>query len=122
MLDAVRQADAARGNLRGLLHLLIGRRISLADGTEVSGGLTWRQVAALLTRARWEREAVRELGLDPAALPPRDRERYWYTAIGAAAVHAPEAVAAGDRLVEALRGLGYVVGPPPGAKTEEQPS
>jgi hypothetical protein len=120
MLDAVRQADAARGNMRGLLHLLIGRRIALADGTEVSSGLTWRQAAALLKRVRWDREAVRELGLDPEALPPRDRERFWYAAIGAAAVHAPDAVAAGDRLAEPLRALGYVVGPPPGAQREQE--
>src|SRR3954454_8385221 len=80
-LDAVRKRGTATGHFRGLLHLLVGRRISLPDGTLVSGGMNWRQLAALLKRYRWDREVVRELGLDPADLPPRDREKYWYTAI-----------------------------------------
>jgi hypothetical protein len=114
-LEAVRRAGAAAGHLRGLLHVLIGRRICRADGSEVSAGLTWRELAALLKQLRWDPDAVKELGLDPAALPPRDRQRYWYTAISQAGVASPEAVAAGDRLAGRLRGLGYVIGPAPGA-------
>ena len=41
-LEAVRQHGYARGNFLGLLHVLIGRRIARADGTLVSGGLTWK--------------------------------------------------------------------------------
>ena len=83
-LNAVRHHGTARGHLLGLLHILIGRRITRTDGTPVSGGMTWRELAALLKQLRWDREAVRELKLDPADLPPRDRERFWYTAIAQA--------------------------------------
>jgi hypothetical protein len=113
-LDAVRQHGLAEGHFLGLLHILIGRRVTLADGTVVTGGLNWRDAAALLKRARWNREAVRDLGLDPAALPPRDRQRYWYTAISHARVDSPQARAAGDQLAAQLQTAGYHVGPAPG--------
>jgi hypothetical protein len=114
-LEVVRSQGVAQGNLRGLLHVLIGRRISKADGTTVSGGMTWRELAAQLKKHRWDREAVRDLGLDPDQLPPRDREKFWYTAISQANVAGPEATAAGDELARALAPLGYVVGGAPGA-------
>ncbi len=117
-LEAVRQHGAARGHFLALLHVLIGRRITLADGTPVSAGMNWRDAAALLKRVRWDREAVRELGLDPARLPPRDRARFWYTAIAQAQIDAPEARRAGDGLAGTVRGLGYVVGAAPGAEGE----
>jgi hypothetical protein len=116
LLEAVRKQGLARGNFRGLLHVLIGRRITLADGTVVSAGLTWRELAALLKRVRWDREAVRELGLDPATLPPRDRQRFWYTAIAQSDVGSGAAGAAGDRLTGPLEALGYAVSPRPGAE------
>ena len=112
-LDAVRQHGLAEGRFLGLLHILIGRRVTLGDGTVVSAGLTWRAAAALLKRARWDRETVRELGLDPAALPPRDRQRYWYTAITHAQVDSPQARDAGKQLAAQLQPLGYQVGPAP---------
>jgi hypothetical protein len=115
LLEAIRKGGAAPGNLRGLLHVLVGRRVTLPDGSVVSQGLTWRELAALLKRLRWDREAVRELGLDPAALPPRDRERFWFTAIAQAGLDTPAAAQAGDQLVEPLKQLGYVVGPAPKA-------
>jgi hypothetical protein len=113
-LDAVREQGLAKGRFRGLLHLLIGRRISLVDGTVISVGMTWRELAALLKKHRWDREDVRELGLDPADLPPRDREKFWYAAIARSGVVTPEASAAADALVKPLRKLGYEVGPAPG--------
>jgi len=113
-LNLVRRHGTARGELRGLLHILIGRRLSTSDGTEVSRGQSWRALAGLLKQARWEPEDVRELGLDPAALPPRDRQRFWYSAIAQAGVHSPAAAASADRLVGPLKALGYVVGPAPG--------
>jgi hypothetical protein len=112
-LEAVRKQKAAKGRLRGLLHLLIGRRLTLPDGAVVSAGMTWRNLAALLKRLRWDREEVRELGLDPADLPPRDREKFWYQAIARAGVQTPEASADADALAEPLRALGYEVGPAP---------
>jgi hypothetical protein len=113
LLEAIRAGGAGQGNLLGLLHVLVGRRVTLPDGTAVSQGLTWRELAALLKRLRWDREAVRELGLDPADLPPRDRERFWFTAIAQAGLNTPAATQAGDLLVEPLKKLGYVVGPAP---------
>jgi hypothetical protein len=114
LLDDVKTRGLARGNFLGLLNVLIGRRVALADGTLVSAGVTYRELAAQLKRVRWEREAVAELGVDPSALPPRDRERYWYQAIALAHVDSPRATAAGDNLAEQLRGAGYDVGPAPG--------
>src|SRR5438128_7063613 len=76
-LEAVRDRSLAVGNFIGLLHILIGRKITLDDGTIVSSGQTWREAASLLKRVRWEREMVAELGLDPDTLPPRDRQLRW---------------------------------------------
>jgi hypothetical protein len=116
LLEAVRERSLAQGHFRGLLHLLIGRRITLLDGTLISAGTTWRDLAGLLKLLRWDIEAVRELGLDPATLPPRDRQRFWYTAIARGGIDSPEAAALADHLVLPLRELGYHVGPAPGKK------
>jgi hypothetical protein len=113
-LDELRRNGLAEGNFLGLIHILIGRRITRADGSVVSVGLTWRQLADILKSLRWSKDAVREVGLDPVDLPPRDRQRFWYTAIAQAKVDSPEAVTAGDRLAEALKPLGYVVSAAPG--------
>jgi hypothetical protein len=111
-LDAVKD-QGQEGNFRGLLHVLIGRRIATADGAEVSRGLSWRDVAALLKRVRWDREAVQQLGVDPDSLSPRDRQRFWYQAITQAGVDSAAARAAGDRLAEAMQSAGYLIGPAP---------
>jgi hypothetical protein len=108
-LDDLKQHGYAQGNFLGLLNVLIGRRIEKADGTILSVGLTWRQTADWLKKVRWEKDAVRELKLDPAALAPRDRERFWYGAITRAHVDSLEATAAGDRLAAALKPSGYIV-------------
>lgn len=113
LLDLIRDKKLAQDNFLGVLHILIGRRISLVDGTEVSNGITWRELAALLKKVRWDKQAIHEVGVDPATLPPRDRQRYWYQTISQAGVDSEEALEAGDRLAEALQKEGYVVGPPP---------
>jgi len=118
LLEAVREGDLARGHFRGLLHILIGRRITRADGTVVSSGTTWRDLAALFKRLRWDVESVRELGLDPTALPPRDRQRLWYLAISRGGIDSPEARADAERLVKPLGELGFVVGPAPKASAD----
>jgi hypothetical protein len=115
-LNAVRDSGAASGNFLGLLNVLIGRRITRTDGTAVSGGMTWRELSALLKQLRWDRDVLRELKLDLAALPPRDRERFWYVAIARTDIASAAATAAGDRLIKPLKALGYVVGPAPGTK------
>ena len=117
-LNRVREAGLDRGHFVGLLHILIGRRIESAAGTLISSGNTWRDVAGLLKKVRWPREAVAELKLNPDDLPMRDRERYWYSAIAQAHVDTADAAAAGDALVAALAKAGYVVGPAPGSKRE----
>ena len=114
-LKEVHEHGHARGQFLGLLNILIGRRITRVDGTVISQGLTWRELASWLKKIRWEKEAVTELGLEPNQLPPRDRLRYWYTAITRARVDAPEATEAGDRLAEVLAQHGYVVGTAPGS-------
>jgi hypothetical protein len=113
LLENVKQSGSAKGNLRGLLHILIGRSITLTDGTVVSTGLTWRELANQLKLVRWETDTVAELGLEAEALPPRDRQRFWYTAISQAGVDSEAARTAGDKLTTALKKLGYVVGPGP---------
>jgi hypothetical protein len=75
--------------------------------------MSWRAAADLLKRVRWPIESVRELGVDPDALPPRDRHRFWFGAIAAARIDEPDAVAAGDAVASAAVPLGYVIGPAP---------
>ena len=116
LLEAVREHDLARGQFQGLLHIIVGRRISREDGTLISSGTTWRDLAALFKRLRWDREVVRELGINPSELAPRDRERFWYSAIARAAIDSPDAVADAEHLIEPLADMGYVVGPAPGTK------
>jgi hypothetical protein len=113
-LDELKSHGQAEGHFLGLLHILIGRRLSRKDGTVISQGLAWRDVAAWLKKTRWDRDAVLELGLKSDELPPRDRERYWYTVIARANVDSPAALQAAEKLAAKLQPLGYVVGPPPG--------
>jgi hypothetical protein len=113
-LDELRRQGLVEGHFLGLIHVLIGRRITRTDGSLVSPGLTWRQLADILKSLRWAKEAVREIGLNPADLPPRDRQRFWYTAISQAKVDSAAATAAGDRLAAAVKPLGYVVSAAPG--------
>jgi hypothetical protein len=113
-LEELRRNGLADGHFLGLCHVLIGRRITKADGTVVSPGLTWRALAEMFKTLRWNKDAVREVGLEPADLPPRDRQRFWYTAISHAKVDSPEAVAAGDRLTALVKPLGYLISPAPG--------
>ncbi len=113
LLETIKRQGYARRNFLGLLNVLIGRRIQTAEGVLLSTGTTWRTLAELLKRVRWDKNAVRELGLDPAALPPRDRLRFWYLAIAAARVDSAAATEAGDRLAEQLRTTGYQVAAAP---------
>ena len=73
-------------------------------------GLQWLRCEVALLYLN----ATREVGLDPRALPPRDRFRYWYVTIAHARVDSPEATQAGDRLGEKLQAHGYLIGPAPG--------
>lgn len=114
LLHDLKQSGLAHGHFLGFLHVLIGRRIAKKDGTPLIAGVTWRELAAQLKKLRWNTDAVKELGLNPDDLPPRDRERFWYTAIIRARVDTPEAEKAGDKFAALLKKKGYEVGPPPG--------
>jgi hypothetical protein len=111
-MEDVRKLEHRSGQFRGLLHLLIGRRIAAADGSPISAGLTWRETAALLRRIRWPKDAVIELGQESKNLPPRDREKYWYSAILHAQLDGDEAQQAGDALAQKLSKLGYRIAMP----------
>jgi hypothetical protein len=115
LLELIDENKLAKGRLAGVFHVLIGRRVSKADGTMISTGLTWRQLANILKAAKFDKELVQELGADPDALAPRDREKMWYMAIGLAKVDSIAATAQADQLVPLLKQLGYVVGPSPTA-------
>ena len=119
-LDDLKRHRHARGNFLGMLNVLIGREIKAAAGTIISSGLTWRMLAELLKNVRWDPEAARELGLDPAGLPPRDRQRYWYLTIAQAHVDSERATEAGNRFAESLRSAGYEVSPGPGTSNTKQ--
>src|SRR5215471_10046070 len=121
LLEAARTNGLVAGRFRGLLHIAIGRAVSKPDGTRLSSGLTWREVAAILKALRFDPELGRELGADPNTLSPRDRERYWYAVITLARVGSAEAVAEAEKLVAPLRELGYVIGPPPGGVAPAAP-
>jgi len=111
LLDLLKNNGQTQGNFLGLLNVLIGRTITRAsDGAVVCKGTSWRDLAAWLKKVRWDPEAVRELGLEPGDLPPRDRQRYWYAAIAAAKVDGAAAQKAGDRFATVLASLGYDVG------------
>lgn len=112
-LTDLKQRGQAPGEFLGLLNILIGRRVQKDDGSTISEGLTWRELSVLLKKVRWDKEAARDLGLDLARLPLRDRQRYWYAVIAQAGVDSSEASAAGDRLAETLRLSGYRVGVAP---------
>jgi hypothetical protein len=113
-LENLKRRALWQGHFLGLLNVLIGRRLDKPDGNPIANGLTWRDVAALLKRVRWDKAAVTEVGLDPSTLPPRDRQKYWYTAIAQAHVDSPQASQAGDAFADILRQEGYQVGPAPG--------
>ena len=109
LLDLLKKKHLVQGHLLGFLHVLIGRKIIDPGGATISTGLVWRDLAALLRKSRWGPELVRELALDPDELPPRDRQRFWYSAIIRAQVDSPAAHLAGDRFAEVLRSHGYEV-------------
>jgi hypothetical protein len=109
LLEPLKKDTRIQKHFLGLLHVLIGRRISTADGQVISSGLSWRDLAAKLKKLRWDPEAARELDITVEDLPPRDRQRYWYLAISRAQVDSAAALASAHEVANTLRDLGYVV-------------
>jgi hypothetical protein len=114
LLEELRRQDAIRQHFLGLLHILIGRRISRPDGTVISSGMTWRELSALVRKLRWDKKLASQVGVKSDDLPPRDRERYWYIVIARAGVDSARAQDDAERLAGILRQKGYVVSPAPG--------
>lgn len=117
ILWAARDAGLVAGHFRGLLHTAIGRKITRPDGTVISVGVTWRELAAELKALRFDITLVAELGADPEVLAARDRERFWYSAIALAHVDSPEAFAEADKLAPKLAALGFIVSAGPAGAT-----
>lgn len=115
-LEDVLKNRRAGGHLLGLLHILIGRTITQKDGVVISKGLTWREASNLLKVVRYDPDAVRELKMDPAGLPPRDRQRFWFQAIAQAGVASAAASEDADQLAAILDKAGYKIGPAAGTK------
>jgi hypothetical protein len=110
-LQTVRDRGLVTGHFRALLHVVVGRTISLIDGTVISNGLSWRDLSVLLKELRFDKDLVEEIGQKPDDLPPRDRQRYWYSAILAAKIDHATTRELGDHYARLLLPLGYVVGP-----------
>lgn len=108
VLEVIREHHLAKGRLRGVLHLLIGKSLAAADGTLLTSGLTWRQLAAALRTARFDKKLAAEVGADPETLSPRDRERFWYAVIGLAHVESAEAILEAEQVLKALKSHGIV--------------
>lgn len=109
LLERLKKESRVSKHFLGLLHALIGRRITTADGQLVSSGLTWRDLAGRLKKIRWDPDVIDHLGIDVGELPPRDRERFWYQAIRLAQVDSPAAAADVKSLLTIFRELGYEI-------------
>lgn len=121
LLETARDGNLAAAHLRGLLHVAIGRRVTTPDGTVVSAGVTWRELAGWLKLLRFDTDLVTQFGADPEALAPRDRNRFWYAAIASARVDSPEALTDAEQLAVKLVPLGFIVGPPPAGSAPPPP-
>lgn len=122
LLDTARDEGLVAGRFRGLLHIAIGRTVADASGAVLSRGLTWREAATLLKELRFDRELVREYGADPETLAPRDRERFWYSAIAQARVDSGDASSQADQLAPLLKPHGFVVAPSATAPRAARPA
>ena len=118
VLELIQRKGLAKGRLRGVFHIAIGRTLSKPNGTVISHGITWRALATLLRDLRYSPDLVAELGVDPETLAPRDRNKFWYSAIGLANVGSPAAFAEAEKLATALKSSGIIVGPPPAPARE----
>lgn len=120
-LEMVRDRKLAAGRLRGVLHICIGRRVTKTDGTLVSTGVTWRELSVLLKDAKFDKDLAAQVGADPDALSPRDRQRFWYSVIALARPDSPEARTEAEALVGILKSAGYQVGPAPTISGKSSP-
>ena len=112
-LADLKQRGQAAGQFLGLLNVLIGRRVQKEDGSPISSGVTWRELSFALKKVRWEKESVRDLGIDPARVAAARSAALLVCRHRPGPVDSARASAAGDRLAEVLRLSGYRVSPAP---------
>ncbi len=93
----------------GFLHVIVGGGLVSPEGHRLVSGISWRDLALLLKKVRWDPAMVRQLGVDPTKLAPRDRERFWYQAICQAGLDSPVAKKSAQRLKGWLDRFGYSV-------------
>jgi hypothetical protein len=108
-LEFILKQGWAKGHLRGVFHIAIGRKVRTEEGHLVAGGSTWRELAAALKAVKFDKSLVKELGADPEALSVRDREKFWYAAIALSGVGSSEALAQAERLATKLERSGWYV-------------
>ena len=109
LFDLIQTKQLANGNLLGMLNVLIGRKITGPKGNVLSSGFAFRDLAAWLKKTRWDPNHAKEIHSGTDALPPRDRQRYWFAVICQAQVDSEEAKKAGERFAAILAKEGYMV-------------
>jgi hypothetical protein len=118
-LNLLAEHQLAKGHLRGVLHLAIGRTVvRTSDNVVLCAGVTWRELAILLKESKFDRELARDLGADPDTLHPRDREKFWYSVIGLARVDSIAAREEADKLAKKLTAHGLTVLAPGGSASK----
>lgn len=132
-LETMIERKLVAGRLRALFHVVIGRTIHDSQGRLVCAGTTWRILADTLKDLRYDPELVRELGLDPDTLSPRDRKRFWYSAISGSKPDSAQARQEAVSYIVELQKLGFKIGaattaspptlssPPAPVQTEDEP-
>ena len=124
-LETLRKHGLVAGHLRGVFHIVIGRRITDRNGRVVSAGVTWRELSNILKDMRFDKDLVVEIGAVPDELSPRDRQRFWYSVIALAKPDSTEAHTQAAKLIAALKPHGYTIGSapaPPSQKSLSTPS
>jgi len=109
-LELMIERNMVAGRLRALFHVVIGRTIHDSQGRLICAGTTWRTLADILKDLRYDVELVRELGLDPDTLSPRDRKRFWYSAIAGAKPDSAQARLEAAPYIFELQKLGFKIG------------
>jgi len=109
LLLKLRTQSFPHESFQGFLHVLVSGALLDSSGNRVFSGLSWRELALILKKVRWDPNMVRHLGLDPATLAPRDRERFWYQAICQSSLDSAQAKKSALRLKGWMDRYGYSV-------------
>jgi hypothetical protein len=119
LLNLLVEHQLAKGLLRGVLHICIGRTVvRTTDDAVLCTGVSWRELAALLKDSKFDRTLAVEVGADPETLHPKEREKFWYAVIGLAKVDSTAARDEADKLAKKLAAHGLGVLPPGGVPSK----